>query len=122
MGKHFMECIKPGHTYFVKLLDSESEYNDQIIQFVDRGHGTDKPGTTCQELLRVLIDRVQFLEKELHWDRNNEIIFHLRKALLLFEIRALERKFEKGELQPEDIIVDDKDGHFRFEERQKEEG
>lgn len=109
-----MEVMTPGHKYALNKLDSNSLRNTITLSFVDRGHGSDKPGVTCQEVLRALIDRVGFLESELHWERNKEILYHLRKSLLLFEIRALERKFEKDELKPEEVVVDPKDGHFKL--------
>lgn len=112
-----MEVIFPGHRYILDRLDEkfiDSSEPSQVIQFVDRGHGHDTAGVTCQEVIRVLIDRVKFLEDELHWDRNKEIIYHLRKSLLLFEIRALERKLEKGEIAPEKFIINPEDGHFEI--------
>lgn len=112
-----MEVIFSGHRYILDSLDEkfiDSSEPSQVIQFVDRGHGHDTAGVTCQEVIRVLIDRVKFLEDELHWDRNKEILYHLRKSLLLFEIRAMERKFDKGEIEPEKIVINQKDGHFEL--------
>lgn len=112
-----MKVIKPGHRYIIDELDAlDGAPETSMIQFVDRGHGRNEQGTTCQELLRVLIDRVKFLDSELHWERNKEIIFHLRKALLLFEVRALERKLEKNQMLPENLCVDKVDGHWIFEQ------
>ena len=113
LGVANMKVIKPGHRYIIDELDApDGAPETSMIQFVDRGHGRNEQGTTCQELLRVLIDRVKFLESELHWERNKEIIFHLRKALLLFEVRALERKLEKNQILPENLWVNSVDGHW----------
>lgn len=106
-----MKVLKQGHVYEVDHLDGDNKSN---IRFVDRGHGKDTEGTTCQELLRVLIDRVQFLNREVHWEGNAEIIQHLRLALILFEMRALYRKVEKRKLIPEMLDVDESDLHIRL--------
>lgn len=104
-----MKTIISGHRYHAEHLDGN---DTQEIQFVDRGHGRDTQGTTNQELLRILINRVKFLETEVHWRGNEDILYHLRMALVLHESRALERKVEKGKILPEDIKLDKTDLHF----------
>lgn len=106
-----MKVIVPGHRYEAAHLDGNGV---QIIQFVDRGHGNDTEGTTCQELVRVLIDRVQFLEKELPSEFNDDILYHARMMLIYFEARALVRKVEKGELNPECLVTDEDDLHIKL--------
>lgn len=106
-----MYIIIDGHLYMLDNIDGAGQ---QRLQFVDRGHGRDCEGTTCQEVLRVLIDRVKFLDREKRWDGNDEILLHLRKALILFEMRALYRKVEKGSILPEDLAFDPSDGHLIF--------
>lgn len=107
-----MKVLDPGHDYLLDSLDGE--YNQSVI-FVKRFRGIgNHPGTTNQELLRVLIDRVKFLDDEKPWALNEEIINHLRMALVLHEARALIRKTEKNEIMPENLNVDEGDGHFLF--------
>lgn len=117
-----MRVLDPGHQYELDDIhfDSEKESSyKQMLVFVKRFRNSQNhTGTNCQELLRVLIDRVQFLDKELPWTGNEEILSSLRKALILFEARALIRKVEKGELLPEDLEVG-KDGHFKFIEKEE---
>ena len=105
-----MKAIIPGHLYELDHLDGDRK---QQLRFVDRGHGTNYQGTYNQEVLRVLIDRVQFLHAEQPWILNEQIIYHLRMALVLHEARALGRKVEKGQLLPEQLPVG-RDGHFLF--------
>jgi len=101
-----------GHHYEIEQLDNPDESKQKIV-FVKRYCGFDNhPGTTNQELLRVLISRVQFLENQLSWIGNEQIIHHLRMALVLHEARALIRKVEKHQLNPENIAINKKDGHF----------
>ena len=103
-----MKVTVPGHIYLLEHLDGNKT---QQIHFVDRGHGHDEEGTYNQEVLRVLIDRVKFLDEELPWDGNDKILYHLRSALVLHEARHLERLVERGKLKPEEVKIG-KDGHF----------
>ena len=89
--------------------------NISVLQFVDRGHGTDTEGITNQTVLRVLIDRVKFLDNEMPWEGNKTILYHLRMALVLHESRHLFRAVEKGDVHPEYIRLDSK-GHFEIRE------
>lgn len=107
-----MKVILAGHYYQLGQLDIDSWTYEQFLQFVDRGHGRDTPGTTNQEVLRVLINRVNFLNEELPDEVNEKILYHLRMALTLHETRALLRKVEKGTLKPESISTNPQDLHF----------
>ena len=110
-----MRVIDPGHVYSLDSLDGDLE---QTVTFVKRFRGDDNhAGTTNQELLRVLIDRVGFLDSEKPWPLNEQIIHHLRMALVLHEARALIRKVEKKEIEPEALLVAEKDGHYIFQEK-----
>lgn len=106
-----MKILEPGHIYELEHLDGSDV---ECLTFVNRGHGKDHEGTNNQEVLRVLIDRVKFLNNELNWQGNEQILFHLRMALVLHETRHLERLLERGKLNPEEVSVG-KDGHFIYE-------
>lgn len=105
-----MRIVVPGHLYELDHLDGARK---SFLQFVDRGHGRDTEGTLNQEVIRALIDRVQYLDAEKPWPLNHEIVHHLRMALTLHEARALCRKVEKQTLQPE-VLATGADGHFIF--------
>lgn len=104
-----MKVLVPGHKYKLTHLDGD---NHSILSFVNRNRGQEEEGTNCQEVIKSLIDRVKFLDNQLHWEQNKDIIHHLRMALVLFEARALIRKVEKNELKIENFVEDDKDGHL----------
>lgn len=95
-----MRIIDPGHQYLVEALDNGAT---QLISFVKRegpdysGNFNHYAGTNCQELLRVLIDRVKYLDAQIACAENTKIIELLRTALEQFEIRAARRH---GELPP----------------------
>lgn len=104
-----MKALVPGHRYEAAHLDGKGV---EIIQFVDRGHGNDTEGTTCQELIKILIDRVKLLDEEVPSMFNENIIYHARMMLINFEARALIRKVEKKKLLPEELDFSDEDGHI----------
>ncbi len=114
-----MKVIDEGHEYQLNEVlhsvgDFEEECGTQTIKFVKRFRGEENHhGVINQELLRVLIDRVIFLDNEVPWDGNKEILHHLRMALVLHESRALFRKVGKGDILPENIETG-MDGHFKL--------
>jgi len=88
-----MKIIDKGHKYKIK-----NKYKgNQEITFVKDGliNGEDYDGTISQELIRVLIDRTLYLNNQMQHRFNDEIIFHLRKALGLYEMRHLDRLIDK---------------------------
>jgi len=107
-----MKIIEKGHKYKLHTLDGEM---DVTLTFVKRFRGVENhAGTINQEVLRCLIDRVVVLDSECRWEGNDKILYYLRMALILHEARAIERKVEKDELHPEDIVLCPKDGHIKL--------
>jgi hypothetical protein len=108
-----MKVIVPGHKYMPANIKTKRP-SIQSIQFHYDGEingGITVHGTSCQEVLRILIDRVKFLDGQKRWDGNDEIIYHLRMALAGFESRAVQRKIENGCLQIESLPTNE-DGHI----------
>lgn len=114
-----MRIIEAGHIYDLNNIDcaemghSEGSCQANILRFVNREKGTEHCGTQTQEVIRALIDRTQHCDSCLRWEGNDQIIYHLRMALVLHEARALMRKTEKGLLKPELVSIAG-DGHFRL--------
>lgn len=114
-----MKCIVKGHVYEVanRAPEGTAEYDvkcagaTQKLEFVNRQPGQEVPGTTTQEVLRVLIDRTRHCANCMPHPVNEQIIYHLRMALALHEARALERRIEKDGLAIEYAEVDDH-GHL----------
>lgn len=86
-----MKVIDPGHVYKLDTLDGEVE---SVLTFVKRegekypfnkGHHA---GTNIQEVLRALIDRVNYVDRQIHYPENSMVIAQLRQALWLLESRA----------------------------------
>jgi hypothetical protein len=95
-----MKVIDPGHTYSLRSLDGNG---DVRLRFVKRqgpgypGNIGRHSGTTTQEVVRALIDRTKYVDKQIPNQRNVQVLYHLRSILL-----ELERGLQK------DIIV-----HYR---------
>jgi hypothetical protein len=103
-----MEVLSKGHIYRLAHLDGQSVTE---IVFVCREDGRKHEGTTNQEVIRALIDRVQYLDEQVPCYENQEILHHLRMALVLHEMRALSRKTNFGKIEPERVALG-ADGHF----------
>lgn len=115
-----MKVLTPGHQYLLSNIKSDDGDRDvNILKFYNE-KGTSRDdiiGTSNQEVLRALIDRVNYLDNELPHSFNKEIIFHLRKALALHEARHLTRMVDK-DVAVENFPVGD-DGHFICLDREK---
>lgn len=104
-----MKVIVPGHKYSIQNQDGSGE---QTITFVRRIPESEAhEGTLCQELLRVLIDRVHYLDRQVPHVVNVKIRENLRECLVLFEQRAAQRKMEKM-VEIEYQEVNPEDGHL----------
>lgn len=95
-----MRIQEPGHVYFVANVDGPGEQrivfvrrrgaNAELLPEIER-----ERGILSQELVRVLVDRVRYLNDEDPCAEDVAIIGHLRDVLRLFEARAARRTIEK---------------------------
>lgn len=93
-----MKILDPGHKYELSSLDGDLS---QTIQFVKRhdpvnpnrfpGNTNSYPGVTVQMVLRVLLDRTQYLQNQIWCVENYFIMKFIRAILWLFEFRAARR-------------------------------
>lgn len=89
-----MIVVDPGHTYLLDHLDGD---NQSILAFVKRegegfpGNVGHHEGTNMQEVLRALIDRVQYLDDQISSPHNYQVLWHLRACIQNLEQRAAER-------------------------------
>lgn len=83
-----MKVIDEGHKYEVA--------GGQTIQFIKRTNGElVNEGTTNEELLEVLFDRMNFLDAKFPCEENKEAIFHIRSALVYLNLRT-NKRIEQG--------------------------
>lgn len=106
-----MDIIDNGHDYLTNSFDGN--WPSRIVFMKREGDGYPfnmghHPGANCQEVIRVLIDRVKYLQKQVPCAANESILNHLRLALRGFELRAAHRhgrplpafELEQVEAQP----------------------
>ncbi len=81
-----------GHVYTLDALDGGAEQEIRFVKRVGDGfpfnHAPAYGGTNCQEVLRVLIDRVDYLQRQKPCAESESISALLKTALMLFESRA----------------------------------
>lgn len=118
-----MRVSEKGHIYHPKnrgVFNDLPANEEQTLTFINKQPGQEHDGTTTQEVLRVLIDRTRHCNNCMPHQNNERVVYHLRMALVLHEARALERKTEKGDFQPE-YLHTGKDGHFGIQQHTPEE-
>lgn len=89
-----MKVLNDGYTY---ELNSHNGSEPQVLQFVHNKREGDsfvllKDGTTNEEVLAVLINRMNYLQNLAACWQNAEAIMHLGEALRLMNDRTDERK------------------------------
>ena len=99
-----MKVYHEGHTYGLASFDNPN--HPQIIQFIDRrpvSHDatgrmyTEKDGTTTEEVIEVLIDRIQYLDNLFPSDYNKQALEGLIGALAALHARTADRKAREVE-------------------------
>jgi len=89
-----MKVIDSGHIYLLDKLDSLEKTE---LVFVKRmgekypGNENAHPGTNMQEVIRALIDRCKYVNKQIPAKETSYAIKHLRDALIYLEMRAARR-------------------------------
>lgn len=93
-----MEVLDPGHAYSLTIYDNEiTQRGPMYLHFMKRkgsgypGNKTSYPGTNCQEVIRVLMDRIKYLDKQIPHNNNLMMLNNLMDCLYLLEQRAAER-------------------------------
>ena len=85
-----MKVVTPGHEY--ELLNSTGTRVIGVLQFLQKKGGKIiKDGTTNEQIIKVLIDRIEFLQEKVPCDENTEAIQSLQKALAALEKRTADR-------------------------------
>lgn len=92
-----MRELIPGHRYELDNLQTEGKTRLQFRMDPEFHEGMELWGPSTQEVIRVCIARVKHLNHERRWWGNRIILYHLRMAIIWFEIRALIRRVQKGQ-------------------------
>lgn len=92
-----MEVINPGHTYELTNFENPNDDN-QVIQFIEKAQNkeddlvTVNDGTTNEEVLEMLIDRLKHLNEKLPSRETSISISKLEEALMWQEKRTKDRE------------------------------
>lgn len=91
-----MKILDEGHKYLLDQLGTEEKH---VLKFLKRSgkiieHEDEHPGLQTQEVLRVLIDRTEYLNSLIPCAESQDAAYHLRMALYMYEVRAYRRKME----------------------------
>lgn len=85
-----MQVIAPGHEYH--LVNQSGNKIAGTLQFIHKKDGKLlKDGTTSEEVLKVLIDRIEHLDTVVKSKHNKTTVEHLKKALAAMEARSVDR-------------------------------
>lgn len=92
-----MKVITPGHKYELENFENQS-ISGQTIQFIEKVKkdasnelSTVNDGTTNEELLSVLINRLNYLNDKFPCRENSIAITHIETALLWLNKRTQDR-------------------------------
>jgi hypothetical protein len=92
-----MKVITEGYVYAVKNFDNKDNY--QLIKFIHKAPVEEgsaelklvEDGTTSEELLEVLINRLQYLQEKFPCRENAIVITKLEESLMWLEKRTADR-------------------------------
>jgi hypothetical protein len=93
-----MRVIRDGHRYVLENFENKDEQG-QVLQFIEKepipnGGGkmqTIFDGTTNEDVLQVLIDRISYLQDKFPCKENACCITHLQEGLHWLEARTADR-------------------------------
>lgn len=93
-----MKIITPGHTYELSNFENKEQIG-QTLQFIHKEPITPdskeletiSDGTTNEELIEVLIDRMQFLQNKIPCRENAIVLTKLEESLMWLNKRTQDR-------------------------------
>ena len=103
-----MKIIDAGHIYLLDCLDGGEAVTLTFVKREGDNFPFNKgeyPGTNAQEVLRALIDRTEYLNRQKPCAETEAAIGNLRSALLLFELRAARRHTRQLDLRDTQGVV-----------------
>lgn len=91
-----MQIIDPGHTYHLDNVEG----GVQELSFINKAPASDtdptlvtvQNGTTNEDVLNVVLDRMHFLDEKMPCDENKQVITCLENALTILATRTADRQ------------------------------
>jgi hypothetical protein len=98
-GEMFMKCIVEGHRYLLDNFEDKTA-PAQLLQFIHKEPvegstgemRTKDDGTTNEEVLEMLIDRMKYLQAKFPCKENACCITHLEEGLMWLHKRTRDRQ------------------------------
>jgi len=120
-----MRVVDPGHLYELAILDGPCDHPKyHQLQFVKRegpgypGNVGHYHGTTMQEVLRALVQRAEYVNKQIPCEETTEVVEYLKVSIWLLEKRAAKRHGRSTDFFVDDAVYGkccDKCGHMGCE-------
>lgn len=113
-----MKILDPGHHFSLTVYDDFSGSGlYQHLLFMKRDNKShpggnypenkgSHPGTNIQEVIRALISRIDYLQKQIPCEENKHIKIYLQECIYLLEKRAAERHGQLLEINDETANVE----------------
>lgn len=94
-----MKVLRPGHRYELAFFEKKEDAG-QVLQFIEKtpvAEGSTElrtvhDGTTNEEVLEVLLDRLETMNQKLPYRHTSMAITHIEHALMCLERRTKLRK------------------------------
>lgn len=88
--------LEPGHSYLLNVLDDHAALGPVRLEFVKRDHPPEKypgnvghhSGTTIQEVMRAVIDRLKYVNDQIPCSETGHAIADARSLIWWLEKRA----------------------------------
>ena len=92
-----MKCLDDGHVYELDFVLGEMEKSCTLYFYKMLPDGRKVDGVTNEEVLRVLIHRLQVLQRKLGCKENSNALINLGSALMWLNERTKNREARKVE-------------------------
>lgn len=89
-----IKVVRPGHHYFIPNIIYEGQ--GQVIQFLEEDEEILTDGMSNEQVIEMLIDRIEYLDGRFPLGYNQTCLSHLRAAL--DALRALDNRGGKIEV------------------------
>jgi hypothetical protein len=89
-----MKTLREGHKYELAHTNGDGHEIVQFIEKRDIGNGileTVNEGTSNEEVIRMLINRMMYLNEWVYDPYNSEVLIHLQNALNALHARTADR-------------------------------
>ena len=86
-----MKVVDSGHKYELEVFDTEEVEATLPLVFVKRNDPRNEdayPGTIIQEVLKALIERLEYVNRQFPCAETESVLHMMKTSLLLMEIRA----------------------------------